>query len=174
MNYGFSNTELFPKHRVGAELYSKLPRSFEASAGLRYLYFDDVTKVAIYTGSVGWYVKDYWFSLRPYITPDKTTGTSVSGSVTARRYFSDAETYFGLSAGLGFSPDIRRIQNATGLSTDAIYLLRAQRAGLAFQKLVRTDLIINFSGDVARQELIFDEGNYVIVTSFSAGLKRKF
>lgn len=174
LNYGFSPSDLFPQHRIGAELYTKLPRSFEASAGLRYLYFDSDTKIAIFTGSIGWYVKDYWLSIRPYITPDKITGTSVSASLTVRRYFSEAETYVGLSAGLGFSPDLRRIQSGSGLSSDAIYLLHSQRGGITVQKLVNDRTILNASLDFARQELIFDEGNFVIITSFSVGVRRKF
>ncbi|HEY0743707.1 MAG TPA: YaiO family outer membrane beta-barrel protein [Chryseosolibacter sp.] len=174
VNYGFSSTDLFPKHRAGLELYTKLPKSFEASAGLRYLFFDEATKVTIYTGSIGWYVGNYWLSIRPYVTPDKIASTAVSGSLAVRRYFSDPETYLGISGGVGFSPDIRRIQDATGLSNDEIYLLHAQRAGLAFQKLMKANFIFNASADFARQELIFDQGNYVQIASLSVGLKKKF
>jgi YaiO family outer membrane protein len=174
LNYGYSSTDLFPKHRVGAEIFSKLPKSFEASAGVRYLYFDSETKVAIYTGSIGWYFKDYWISLRPYITPDKQSGTSVSASLTLRRYLEGADTYVGFSAGLGFSPDLRRIQSSSGLTNDAIYLLHSQRTGLALQKLLRPDLQLNASFDLNRQELIFDKGNYVIISSFTVGMRKKF
>ncbi|MBT1700746.1 YaiO family outer membrane beta-barrel protein [Fulvivirgaceae bacterium PWU4] len=174
LNYGYSSTDLFPTHRIGAELFTRLPANFEASAGLRHLYFGTNSKVTIFTGAIGWYVKEYWFSLRPYITPDEETGTSASGSLTVRRYLRDAETYVGLSAGLGFSPDLRRIQSSSGLTGDEIYLLHSQRSGVTFQKLVKDDLLVNASVDVVRQELIFDAGNYVVITSLSAGVKKKF
>lgn len=181
LNYGYSNADIFPIHRIGAELFTRLPASFEASAGMRHLYFGSDSKVTIFTGSIGWYVKNYWLSLRPYITPDQERGTSASGSVTVRRYFSgteayinDSETYVGLSAGFGFSPDLRRIQSGSGLTGDEIYLLQSQRGGIAFQKLIGDDLIINASADLVRQELIFDAGNYVIITSIGVGLKKKF
>jgi YaiO family outer membrane protein len=174
LNYGYSATDLFPLHRMGAELFTKLPKSFEASAGFRHLYFESGSKVTIFTGSVGWYVKNYWLSVRPYITPDKQTGTSLSGSLTLRRYFKDAETYLSLSGSVGFSPDLRRIQSGTGLSSDEIYLLHSQRVGASFQKLIGTDLVLSFSADFSRQELIFDAGNYVAITSLGIGLKKKF
>lgn len=174
LNYGYSNTLLFPKHRIGAEIFTKLPGSLEASAGIRYLHFNAETEVNIYTASLGWYVKDYLLLLRGFVTPDEEAGTSVSGSLTARRYFSDADTYVGLVAGIGFSPDIRRIQSANGLSSDQIFLLGTQRFGIVFQKSVRTDLILNASVDFNRQELIFDEGEYVFITGVGLGLRKRF
>lgn len=174
LNYGYSDTDLFPEHRIGGEIFTKLPASFEASAGMRYLYFDGDTKVNIYTGSIGWYVKDYWLSLRPFIIPDEETGTSVSASLSVRKFFSDADTYFGLSGGLGFSPDFRRIQSSAGLAADEIYLLRSQRVGVVFQKLLRPDFTMNFSVDLNRQELIFDEGEYVLITGIGVSARKRF
>lgn len=174
LNYGISNTDLFPKHRAGGEIYTKLPKSFEASAGVRYLYFDSETKVSIFTGSIGWYVKNYWFSLRPYITPDKQSGTSASASFAMRRYFKDADTWVGFSTGVGFSPDLRRIQTSSGLTSDAIYLLRAQRVGISLQKLLKRNFLFNTSFDLNRQELIFDKGNYVFISSITVGWRKKF
>lgn len=174
LNYGYSDSDIFPTHRIGAELFTRLPASFEASAGLRYLYFNNVSKVTIFTGAVGWYVRDYWVSLRPYIIHDEQTKTSAAGSLTVRRYIKDAETYVGISAAVGFSPDLRRIQTGNGLTEDEIYQLHSQRAGIALQKLLRTDLLLNATADVVRQELIFDAGNYVIITSLGVGLKKKF
>lgn len=174
LNYGYSKSSLFPDHRAGAELFASLPHSLEASAGMRYLYFGSGSHVSIYTGSVGWYYKNYWFSLRPYITPDPETGTSVSASVSVRRYFSDRDNYLGISGGAGFSPDDRRIQTTSGISQDVIYILKSQRIGAAWSKTLRHNIILLLSFDVIRQELSFDEGEYVVITSLNAGLRKRF
>jgi YaiO family outer membrane protein len=172
INYGYSNNTLFPSHRIGGEIYSKLPKSFEASIGARYLDFNTST-VTIYTGSVGWYVKNYWLSFRPYITPGPP-GTSVSGVLTVRKYFQDGDNYLGLSAGAGFSPDDRRIQSSNGLSTDGIYVLKSQRIGLNWQKTFPRNyqFIVNFS--LVHQELTFDQGNYVWISSSLIGIRKRF
>lgn len=174
LNYGYSDTDLFPEHRGGAELFKKLPARFEASAGVRYMYFDENTSITIYTGSVGWYVKNYWVSLRPYITPDPATGTSASATFFVRRYFKDGENYVGLNAGLGFSPDFSRIQSGSGLSENEIYTLRSQKTGIVWQQVLKSTWIFSVSFDAARQELIFDQGKYVLITSAGVGLRKKF
>ncbi|WP_276373795.1 YaiO family outer membrane beta-barrel protein [Chryseolinea sp. H1M3-3] len=174
LNYGFSSTGLFPEHRGGAEIFSKLPKSLEVSGGARYLYFDTNTKITIYTGSIGWYFKSYWLSVRPYITPDKVTGTSVSTTVSIRKYFATADHYIGLSLGAGFSPDERRFQSGAGLSDDGIYTLKSQRMGLSWNKPFPHNFIFTASTDFQRQELIFDEGNYVLIYSIGMGLKKRF
>jgi YaiO family outer membrane protein len=173
LNYGYSESDLFPQHRIGAEVFSKLPASLEASAGIRYLYFGSTSKVTIYTGSLGWYYKSYWFSLRPYITPGEP-GTSFSTNLTVRRYFKDADNYIGLTGGYGFSPDDRRIQSAAGLSTDGIYILKSQRLGVAWQKTFKRNFILNTSLGAVHQELSFDQGQYVWITNIVVGIRKRF
>jgi tetratricopeptide (TPR) repeat protein len=53
VNYGLSQSTLFPKHRFGAEVYTKLPSSFEGSIGLRHLFFDASSKVTCLPGRSG-------------------------------------------------------------------------------------------------------------------------
>ena len=86
VNGGVSNGNLFPKYRIGSEIYQKLPKSFEASFGFRHLRFQS-SNVTIFTGSIGKYYRNYWFSLRPFIT---------------------------LSFGNGFSPDNKNRVDGTG------------------------------------------------------------
>jgi len=174
LNYGYSSTDLFPQHRAGAEVYSRLPKSFEASAGMRYLYFSSNSVVSIYTGSIGWYFKSYWLSLRPYITPDKRTGTYFSATVVLRKYFETRDQYLGISAGLGFSPDERRFQTSSGFTSDGIYLLHAQRVSISSSRQLRNNFILTANIDFVHQELLFDVGNYVYITTFGIGLKKRF
>ncbi len=174
LNYGFSTSSLFPEHRFGAELHKSLPKSFEASIGLRHLYFSKSSKVTIYTGSIGWYYKSMWFSWRPFITPDKQAGTSFSCVGNVRRYFKSPDTFIGLIAGFGYSPDIRTIQSSDGFATDQIFTLRSQRAGVSFQKLLKYNLVGSVDLDVAHQELAYDLGNYMWIYSLVGNLTYRF
>lgn len=172
VNYGYSESGLFPAHRIGTELFLKLPEGLETSAGVRYMAFDGDTKVAIYTGTVGWYFRSYWLSLRPFITPD-SSGSSFSATMAGRRYFVNADNYLQLSAGLGFSPDLGRLQNAAGFSEDAIHLLKARRIGLAWQQKLPAAWTLNVSAEVCRQEVSFNENEYVLITGAVVSLRKK-
>ena len=108
LNYGFSHMSGFPRQRGGFEWNRSFPRSFEGSLGARLLHFVGSKRVIIYTGSFGKYIGNYWFSLRPFVTPG-SDGTSVSTYLMVRRYFSDPENYVGLRLGVGSSPDERRL-----------------------------------------------------------------
>lgn len=103
LNAGFSSAPIFPRNRFGAEIYHNFPAGIEGSLGFRRLSFD-ASSVTIYTGSIGKYYRDYLFTLRTYLTPS-AIGSSLSGSLAARRYFNDPDTYLTLSVGTGISPD---------------------------------------------------------------------
>lgn len=173
LNYGFSSTSLFPDHRIGAELYSRLPKSFEGSLGIRYLDFGDTSKVIIYTGSFGWYFKSYWLSIRPYVTPDSRIGASASATITLRKYFENRDQYIGLLTGFGFSPDERRFQTGSGFTSDGIYNLKSQRVGLVTSFELKYNFIILISGDVARQQVLFSGRNYITITTLAVGLRKR-
>lgn len=106
LNYGFSPSSIFPENRLGFEWYHNFPKSFEGSLGMRLLFFGG-SNVGVYTATVGKYAGNYWLSLRSFVTPS-SGGTSVSGLLQARRYFSDPENYVGLRLGYGISPDDNR------------------------------------------------------------------
>lgn len=103
VNFGYSgNVGVFPNFRAGFSLYANLPKSFEAEAGIRYLYFSSTTLV--YTFAIGKYWKNFLFTARTYQTPSDF-GLSQSYSLTARYYLGGADDYIGLSMGSGISPD---------------------------------------------------------------------
>ena len=173
LNYGFSNASIYPDHRVGAELYANLPKSLEASAGFRFLDFG-TTKATIYTGSIGMYRGNYYFSLRPYITP-RDSGASFSGSLLARKYFKDGDNYLGINAGMGYSPELRQLRNDDQLLAETLLYIESQRISLQYQftgkknpNIYRADL------GVTRQELIFDSGNYFWAVSAGITYQIKF
>jgi YaiO family outer membrane protein len=103
LNFGYSNNAgVFPNYRAGFSLYANLPKSFEAEAGMRYLYFTSATY--IYTFYIGKYYKNFLFSARTYLTPSDA-GISQSYNLAARYFFGGADNYVGVSAGKGLSPD---------------------------------------------------------------------
>ncbi|MEO7960186.1 MAG: YaiO family outer membrane beta-barrel protein, partial [Ginsengibacter sp.] len=103
VNFGYSaDAGIFPQYRAGFSLYANLPKSFEAEAGMRYLYFSSPT--TIYTFSLGKYYKSFLFSARTYLTPSAGT-LSQSYSLNGRYYFGGEDDYISLTAGTGISPD---------------------------------------------------------------------
>lgn len=172
INYGFagSSSTLFPEHRAGLEAFFKLPSSFEGSFGARYLNFGRGSDVTIYTGSFGYYYKDYWFSLRPYVTPSNVSFSRSINFTTRWYYGGSAEEYFSGKVGAGFSPDERNYDPADG----NLYYLKAQSFGIGWQKPVGMYSLLTVTFDFTNQELGFSPGEYVKVYSFSAGYRFKF
>jgi len=106
--YAFFDAAFSPDHRLythrrfGAELFQSLPKGFEASAGIRYMRFND--NVMLYTASVGKWYGNYWILARTFITPSSTFSTSNSYQLQFRKYYTDADHYIGLRLGEGASP----------------------------------------------------------------------
>ncbi|HTX20189.1 MAG TPA: YaiO family outer membrane beta-barrel protein [Bacteroidota bacterium] len=173
LNYGYSEADIFPRHRAGGELYGRLPSSMEGSLGFRYLYFGPGSEVTIYTGSLNLYVGDYYFSFRPYITPGSGS-FSRSGGLLVRRYFSDADSYVYARGSIGYTPDERDVLLATGVSGKEIYFLKSQNGGVGFQYSVTNHYVLSASYDLTHQELSFSPGSYVYDNSYSAGIKYIF
>jgi len=109
INYGYSNDNLFPEHRIGIEPYQRLPRGFEISAGIRYLKFA-TTEIPIYTGSLSKYYKNWWLSIRPYFSSDGDTQTQ-SYQLISRYYLGSSLDYLGLRLGSGITPDMPGVDN---------------------------------------------------------------
>jgi len=134
VSYGYGFNRLFPKHRAGLELFKGLPKSFETSFGFRYMQFisslDNSKKnIVVYTGSIGKYYKNLWFSFRPFITP-KSTGVSQSFFITTRKYLSTGDEYIFAMIGTGSSPD-----EVSGDLTDyELYKLNKRKVKLGYQK----------------------------------------
>lgn len=166
LNFGYSDVSFFPTYRYGAEWYHKFPKNFEASLGMRALYFKTDQYYTI-TGSVGKYIGNYWLSLRAYVTPD-STGTYVSGQFQARRYFSDAQNYIGLKLNYGVSPDERN-----RYSQSATYLgLQSQSIRLEYNHLFNKVWSTYLAPTYTHQE--FPYKGYVNTYSLEVGIIRYF
>jgi YaiO family outer membrane protein len=174
LNYGYTTSSLFARHRLGAEIFQSLPRSFETSAGFRFMDFDAGSSITIYTASLGWYYKSYWFSARTFITPSNGD-ISRSLNLTTRKYFADANNFVGITVGAGFSPDARRIQTNTGLEPgNNIYLLKAQKVELNWQKNIRYNMNLLLDVYYTHQELSFNYGEYVNIFGLNTGIRIRF
>ncbi len=141
LNAGYSQVSIFPDYKFGGDIYQKLMAGFEMSLGARYLHFDSNDSLRLkvgkkvsrpsedsliyvqkkqgtllFTGYVGNYFRNYWFSLRAYYTPQTTlknnSGHSIKKDasttliINMRYYTGDANNYFGLKFGSGRSPDV--------------------------------------------------------------------
>lgn len=166
LNYGFSSDGLFPKNRYGAEWYHNFPHAFEGSIGFRLLDFGS-SGVDIYTATFGKYVSNYWISLRSYVTPDPS-GTSVSGALSARRYFSDSENYIGLKLSYGVSPD----DNRKPIDSEKNLTLKTRSARVEFNHLINQIWIFSTGFNIGNEQL--QPGNYSGYYSFDLGISRLF
>ncbi len=176
LNYGHSETSLFPLNRFGGELYFKLPKAFEGSGGLRYLFFRSGTKVTLYTATIGKYAGNYWFSARVFLTPDKIAPLSSSFIFQIRRYLKDAENYIGVVGSFGFSPDVT---NLSQISDDSsvkanIATLRSSRIALDYRRTFGIHWLAGASVNYAKQEYLFDLGNLNTIYTWSLNLQYRF
>ncbi|NCB07710.1 MAG: YaiO family outer membrane beta-barrel protein [Bacteroidia bacterium] len=166
INYGFSQSSVFPIHRGGLEWYHNFRNGFEGSAGMRLLSFDP-SNVEIYTASLGKYAGNYWLSLRSFVTPE-TRKTSVTGVLLVRRYFSGSKNYAGLKLGYGNSPDELRnlIDSSQKLS------LKTQWIRLEFNRIFAHTWSFGAGATLGREERLPDtfSGYY----SFEFSLSKMF
>ncbi|WP_297795871.1 YaiO family outer membrane beta-barrel protein [uncultured Eudoraea sp.] len=174
-NYGYSNSQIFPNHRAGAELYANLPKAIEVSGGIRYLDF--VTSQAIiYTGSFGLYKGNYYFSLRPYLTPRPDGPIGFSGSLLARKYYADRENYFGINLIMGYSPEIKQlISNSDVVLAETLLFVESQQLLFEYQ-FTGKSLTNSYRASLGltRQELVFDPGEFFYALSAGFRYHTKF
>ncbi|MGB7394640.1 MAG: YaiO family outer membrane beta-barrel protein [Pricia sp.] len=168
LNYGYSKAPIFPNHRVGAELYANLPKSLETSLGLRYLDFTTTT-ATVFTGSIGLYHGNYYFSLRPYVTPREAGNLSFSGGLLVRKYLRDRDNFLGVNMGIGYAPELRQFREGDQLLAETVLFIESQRIAWEYQFTGKTNPnSYRVDLGVVRQELVFDSGSFV--WSVSAGL----
>lgn len=170
VNVGFANTFLFPDLRYGAELYKSLPHSLEISAGFRTLKYSTTTN--IYTGSIGWYTGNSYWSLRPYFTPGDG-GTSTSAALNYRKYRRNADNYISFVYSMGISPEVNQFK--FDANDASILNLKTQRLNVGyFFSTAKDKNAWGAQFDVAHQEISFDPGNYFWIYSLTVSWNLKF
>lgn len=136
LNAGYSpHDQLFPTYRAGLEVFQKLPRAWEASAGTRLLSFAH-NDLLILTGSISKYYKQYYFSFRPFYTIASNTPSAQAYFFTIRRYFSSPDHHLSLTVGTGFSADDDALIGAE------VYNLESNKAMLWYQQKAAPQIII--------------------------------
>lgn len=167
LNYCFSNSTIYPKQKVGGDLYANLPGAMEFSAGGRHITLQD-RNVTVITNSIGHYRGNYYFSLRSSITPKSDNLTRVSGNLLVRKYLKDADNFFGLNIGMGYSPEIRQLISGDELLAETLLYIESQRMSLQYQFTTKKNPnVYSASLGVSRQEKSFDSGSFI--WAFSAG-----
>lgn len=168
LNYGYSNSRIYPKHKLGGDLYANLPGAFEFSAGGRYVV-TNTRNVSAITNSLGHYRGNYYFSLRSFITPRPDGLTRFSGNLLVRKYLKDAENFMGFTIGMGLSPELRQFFAEDELLAETLLYIESQRLNLEYQFTGKKspNIYRAFVG-LSRQELSFNAGQFF--WGFSAGL----
>lgn len=145
VNYSYGINGIFPRHRFGLEFHQQLSKSFEISAGLRYLIFpytDTVNKAIIYTASVTYQKNQYWFNLRPYFSKTRY-GYGQSVAFEMRKFLNSDDRFATLYAGIGNNPD--ELRNNSG--SLEIYQLNSYKLLLGLQtRLLKNHLVLIKSG----------------------------
>jgi YaiO family outer membrane protein len=111
---------LYPRYRVGFDLYQSLGHGFEASGGARYMDFAALTQV--YVGTLTKYVGNWMWTGKLYYVPGEGelhSNTYVGGF---RRYFGgDGTSYLGLNYSHGFSrQEVRSVQDLATFDSDTV------------------------------------------------------
>lgn len=172
LNYGYSGSAIFPKHRAGMEVYAELPKALEVSLGARHMYFDEVN-ATLFTGSFGIYRGNYYLSARPYVSLRNDGQMGWAGNLLARKYGRNGNNFIGLRATYGFDGELNQFIVAGQLLSETQLFLETQLLQLEyrFSNHVNTN-IYTLNAGVRRQELFFDTGNFF--WAVSAGLKYQF
>lgn len=175
LNFGYSNTKLFPDYRHGAELHFSLPLSMDASVGYRALHFGTNTTL-MYTGSLGLYRGNYYFSFRPYFTPkteNNITTVSKSGTLNIRKYKSDEDNYVGISFGMGYSPEINDFDPV--LNRNVIINLKSQSGNVNYNFTSKNKKHAwGTKFGLTHREKSFDPDSYIWIYSFGLNYDVRF
>ncbi|MDP5231526.1 MAG: YaiO family outer membrane beta-barrel protein [Cellulophaga sp.] len=174
LNYGYSDSPIFPAHRAGAELYTNLPNAMEASLGVRYLNFG-TSRVFIFTGSYGLYAGNYFFSLRPYVTPSENNTLNISGNILARKYLKDKYNFIGVNASFGYTSELKQFIADNVLLAESLLFLESQNILIEYQFLLNNNKNgLGLTLGVTRQELSFRPGDFFIAGTLGLNYQFKF
>lgn len=173
LNYGYSPDVLYPQHRLGGEVYTSPFDKFEGSLGFRLLHFSLHTNVWIFTTSIGYYWQNFWFSLRPYLSPQNSRILTAL-SFLSRYYRGSADEYIQWRGGIGFTPDERLLQTQAGEQQKTLFYLKSQSLGVGIQKGIGFRYSVLALLDWTHQEKASQGGKYENMYSFSLSFLWKF
>ncbi|HKI88792.1 MAG TPA: YaiO family outer membrane beta-barrel protein [Draconibacterium sp.] len=146
LNYGNSSAIIFPKNRLGAEWFHTFPNKFQASAGMRLLFFEN-TNVDFYTLMLGRYFKNNLFSIRTFITPQNNF-PSFTSIFEMRHFYANQANYLGVKLGYGSSPD--ELRNLIG--TSQRLSVKSQWIRMELNHLLSTSWLFGLNFTLGREE----------------------
>jgi YaiO family outer membrane protein len=165
LNAGYSDAILFfPRTRFGAELFQKLPRGFEVSAGARFLNFPDLN-IVLYTASLSKYYRDFLFTLRGYAS-FQPGGLNPTVLFSARKYFG-TDTWMMLTLSNGIVPGVAIF--ATQLE---LQRLSSNRIAIDFQKGLGRSYFLLGGAWYEREE--YNEGFFRNRYTLNIGVQKRF
>ncbi len=174
VNYGYSNASIYPNHKFGTDIYMNLPNAMEISAGGRYIS-NATREIRALTNSIGYYKGNYYFTLRSFISPRENNLISVSGNLLVRKYLKDAENFFGVSMGMGFTPEFRQFFAGEELLAETVLFVESQRLNMQYQFTPKkSPNIYRANIGIRRQELAFDSGSFFWAISAGMTYEVKF
>jgi len=152
VNVGVSpDANLYPRYRVGSDIFQSLGGGFEGSAGFRRLVFG--SGIQIYTGAISKYHGNWLFTSRVYLTPDAVVGTSYSMQFSARRYMAGDKDYWSIRGGWGTSP--AEIQNITDIG-----ILNSAGATAELSHHLSRNMSVLLRGGVSQEDRVERAGLY--------------
>jgi YaiO family outer membrane protein len=156
--------DLYPNHRIAADLYQSLGAGYEVFFGVRRLVFD--TPTMMYVGGLSRYMGNWLVTGRTLYIPDAGGQRSTSFYASVRRYFgADGTDYVGAQYGHGASrQEIRDVNDFLILHSDTV--------GAEFLRSLTRNLGIQASLSVSRGEQA--GSSRLSQTSGSVGLNVRF
>lgn len=168
LNYGYSDSSIYPTHKGGGDLYASIPGALELSFGFRHFSTADRQLTSI-TNSLGHYRGNYYFSLRSNIAPKSDNLVRFSSNLLVRKYFRDGENYLGGTIGFGYNPELKELRDGDELLAQTILYRESQRMSIHYQFTPKkSPNVYRANLGVSRRELASAKGNFF--WSFTAGL----
>lgn len=158
-----SGSFIFPSQNYMAQVYHNFSHGLEASLGGRYMDFSG-SKVSQYLGTFGKYHGDAYYYLLLTLTPG-ATGSSLSEALKGRWYLSDADSWVGLAAGTGLSP------NLIPWSAQVVKF-RSTYATADIQKRLPHSWIL--AALVSREQMEYQPDTYLAHWTWSASVEKRF
>lgn len=143
-NTGISNKNiLYPRYRLGGEVYQNLWSKFDVSLGYHILFYQpDTIKETFHlmVGSIGYYYKKWWLSYRPVMVlqPYGKGSTTLSNTAQARWFHKSAYDY--LTFIFAYANGAIGLNNPTAIVFGEKNFVKLQtiRFGIDFQRRLNT------------------------------------
>lgn len=155
LNYGFSPSNIFAKHRFGANIYQDISNGWELSAGLNYNYYRnsiDTTHVFIFRAGVNKYWDTFMAGISYTVAPsfDKL---AQGYSLIARKYLDRPDNWMQVILSAGIYPEnpLFYLNDPSGNTPG---LLQAYTINTAFRYMVGYRWIGQLSVGYQRQEYL--------------------